>query len=66
MLRSSGREVAGRLAVKQPRIKVVFLSGYTDDALVRHGILECRVAFLQKPFGPVALAVKVPEVLNSR
>ena len=66
MPRMGGREVAVRLTILHPEIKVLFLSGYTDDAVVRHGILEGEVAFLQKPFSPAALAAKVREVLDSR
>jgi PAS domain S-box-containing protein len=61
----AGREVAERLAGMYSGIKILFMSGYTDDAVVRHGILEAKVAFLQKPFTPVALARKVREVLDS-
>jgi PAS domain S-box-containing protein len=66
MPRMGGREVAARLATLQPGIKILFLSGYTDDAVVRHGILEAEVAFLHKPFSITSLAGKVREVLDSR
>jgi PAS domain S-box-containing protein len=61
----NGREVARRLVVQRPGIKVLYLSGYTDDAIVHHGILEPGVAFLQKPFTPAVLGRKVREVLDS-
>jgi CheY-like chemotaxis protein len=64
--RKGGREVAERLTALWPGLKVLFLSGYTEDAVVRHGILEAQVAFLQKPFTPALLAAKVREVLDSR
>jgi CheY-like chemotaxis protein len=60
----SGRELADQLTVLRPTMKVLFLSGYTDDAMIRHGVLEGDRAFLQKPFTPEALAEKVREVLG--
>jgi two-component system cell cycle sensor histidine kinase/response regulator CckA len=61
----NGREVARRLAATRAGIRVLYLSGYTDDAIVHHGVLEPGVAFLQKPFTPAVLGRKVREVLDS-
>ena len=64
MPRMGGRRLAERMTQKQPGLNVLFLSGYTDDAVVRHGVREAEVAFLQKPFTPCALALKVRDVLD--
>jgi PAS domain S-box-containing protein len=59
-----GRQLADRLAGQRPGIKALFLSGYTDDAVVRHGVSASEINFLQKPFTPSALRSKVREVLD--
>jgi DNA-binding NtrC family response regulator len=61
----SGRDVARRVAALRPEVKVLYLSGYTDDAIVRHGMLEPGIAFVQKPFSGDMLARKVRELLDA-
>ena len=61
----SGREVANQLALLRKGIKVLYMSGYTDDASIRHGMLEPGMAFLPKLFTPESLLRKVREVLES-
>ena len=63
--RISGRTVAERLAPLRPSMRVLFMSGYTDDSIVRSGVLEATAAFLQKPFTHASLARKVREVLDA-
>jgi PAS domain S-box-containing protein len=60
-----GRDLAERLSVDRPGLRVIYMSGYTDDAVVRHGVLSDQVAFLQKPFTTHALAEKVRAVLEA-
>lgn len=66
MPKMSGREVADRLTQLQPEMKVLFMSGYTDEAIVHHGVLDTDAPFIQKPFAPDALARKVRDVLDGR
>lgn len=61
----SGRELAGRVKTIRPEIKVLFMSGYTDQAVVHHGILDTDAALLQKPFTMAALAAKLREILST-
>ncbi len=61
----SGREVAHRLLSERPEVKVLYMSGYTDDEVLQHGILDCDIGFLQKPFTDDTLARKVREVLDT-
>jgi len=60
----SGHELAKRVAASRPGIKILFLSGYTEDAIIHEGVLDPGTAFLQKPFTLQALARKVREVLH--
>jgi CheY-like chemotaxis protein len=64
MPQMSGPELAKRLASSRPQMKVLCMSGYTDDSIVRHGVLEARIAYLQKPITPEALTTRVREVLD--
>jgi CheY-like chemotaxis protein len=60
-----GKVLAARLPEVCPGIKVLFMSGYTDNAIVHHGQLDQGVIFLQKPFTPAMLARKVREALDA-
>ena len=60
----SGRDLARQIALKNMARRTLFISGYTDDAIVRHGVLEPGLAFLYKPFSPRALLEKLREVLD--
>ena len=64
MPRMSGPQLAERLAPIRPDMKVLYMSGYTNDAIVRNGILESKISFIQKPITPDALARKVKETLS--
>ena len=64
MPRMGGRELAQRLSAERPGLRVLFMSGYTDDAIVRQGVSEATSAFMQKPFAMEAFARKVRETLD--
>jgi two-component system cell cycle sensor histidine kinase/response regulator CckA len=64
MPRLNGKRLSELLLAERPGMKVLFMSGYTNDSIVRQGILEAGIQFLQKPFTPAALAAKLRSVLN--
>jgi two-component system cell cycle sensor histidine kinase/response regulator CckA len=65
MPQMSGRELAEHVVKQRPEILVLYMSGYTDDAIVRHGVLDDSMPFLQKPFTPDSFARKVRELLET-
>jgi two-component system cell cycle sensor histidine kinase/response regulator CckA len=62
----SGPEVAELLHLERPGVPVLYMSGYTDDSIVHHGVLAAGTHFIQKPFAPNALVRQVRETLNER
>ena len=60
-----GPELAKRLTEIRPTMKVLCMSGYTDDSIVRHGVLQADIAYLQKPITPQTLTKKVRDVLDA-
>jgi CheY-like chemotaxis protein len=60
----SGKVMADELAVDRPLLKILFMSGYTDDALAQHGVLNPAIALLLKPYTPAELARKVRQLLD--
>jgi len=65
MPKTNGRELAEQLLKRRPNMRVLYMSGYTDNAIASSGVLQKEMAFLQKPFTPVALTGKVREVLEN-
>ena len=65
MPKMSGKELADKLTPARSRMKILYMSGYTDEAIVHHGVLEEGTNFIEKPFSPFRLAQKVRDVLNS-
>jgi two-component system, cell cycle sensor histidine kinase and response regulator CckA len=64
MPQMTGRELADKISEKFPKIKKLYMSGYTADAIAHHGVLDAGVSFLQKPFSSGAMAAKIREVLE--
>ena len=64
MPKMNGRVLAERLIQLRPGMKVIFVSGYTDDTMIHHDMFDSEVAFLTKPFSPVQLMQKVREILD--
>jgi two-component system, cell cycle sensor histidine kinase and response regulator CckA len=65
MPKMSGRELYEKISSENSGVKFLYISGYTDDAVVRHGVANLGVPFLYKPFRPEVLACKIREVLDS-
>jgi len=61
----SGRALADWLLVSRPSLRVLYTSGYTDDTIVHHGVLEAGIAFIQKPFTPSVLLKRVRDILDA-
>ncbi|MEJ2053986.1 MAG: response regulator, partial [Calditrichaceae bacterium] len=62
----SGRQLADEIRQKNAEIKILFFSGYTDDSIVHHGVLDEGTEFIQKPYSNIGLAQKVRSVLDKR
>jgi CheY-like chemotaxis protein len=60
----NGRELANQLLSRHPQMRILYMSGYADDAIVHHGVLDAGTNFIQKPFSPDALARKVRLILD--
>jgi len=66
MPKMNGRQLAGKVTSARPDTLVLFMSGYTDDSIVHHGVLSEGVHFIQKPLTPATLLQKIREVLDGR
>ena len=61
----NGRELAGRMTGSSPDIKVIYMSGYTNNAVIHHGLLDPGIVFLQKPVDAITLLDKIREILGA-
>ncbi len=66
MPKMGGKKLAERLQPLYPQMKVLYMSGYTDNTIVRHGVLSPELNFIEKPFTPEGLARKVRKVLDKK
>jgi PAS domain S-box-containing protein len=66
MPQMSGRELAAQLSPERPDMKILYMSGYTEEAIVRHGVLDPGTSFLEKPFTPDSLAQRIRELLDPK
>jgi DNA-binding NtrC family response regulator len=66
MPKMNGRPLVEKLLETRKGMKVLFMSGYTDDEVMRRGVIDGRTAFLQKPFTPAQLAKKIRDVLDQK
>jgi two-component system, cell cycle sensor histidine kinase and response regulator CckA len=64
MPRMNGKQLADQVATRRPAVKVLFMSGYTENTIVHHGVLDAGIELLQKPFAPAALGARVRQVLD--
>jgi len=62
----SGRKLIDTLTKSHPELVALYMSGYTDDAIIKHGVLDPGMAYIQKPFSPNALIQKVKSVLEDQ
>jgi two-component SAPR family response regulator len=62
----NGRELADQVVKVRPDMRVLYVSGYSDDTVARQGVVENGILLLQKPFKPMALAKKVRDLLDAR
>ena len=60
----SGGELAKVLKTRRPDLKILYMSGYTSNAIVHHGVLDEGITFLEKPFTPASVSAKIRELLD--